>query len=120
MRRRVRRRAKKSFHVRALELEGALAGEEAVEAWRAGNLLGRKRGAVRTGGCVESGCCVGRVLVEKEEEAMEHGARMAGGWRLANARAGQRALRASIVVVVLVMGKVELVVANELHRAARS
>lgn len=107
MRRRVRRSAKKSFHVRALEDVGEAGAEEegAVEALRReGVLLLLRRGEemlCRVGKAACAGCwasALGRVLVEKEAEAEEELAlRMHGGNRFANARAGLRALRASIV-----------------------
>ena len=122
MRRRVRRSAKKSFHVRALAA-GAFgeAAEGAVEALREKPLAGAKRCCgVKKRGCdcrasesalplararvlVENGAA--RVEAEAEAEA-ELGPRIAGGWRLAKARAGQRALRASIFGVFVVDGEV--------------
>lgn len=105
MRLRVRRSAKKSFHVSAFEPGAgvALDAEGEVDALRRAILLGRARSCVETGVCE---CCwgslLGRVLVEKEA-MVEQGARMEGGCRLAKARAGQKALLASIVVVVVKM-----------------
>jgi hypothetical protein len=49
---------------------------------------------------------VGRVHVEKGAAAAAHGARMAGGKRLANARAGHRALLVSMVTGGGVLGGV--------------
>jgi hypothetical protein len=72
--------------------------EVAEEALRTASLLGKARRAVNNEVC-DWGTLLGRVHVEKEAVAETRGARMAGGWRLANALAGHRALRASIVAV---------------------
>jgi len=114
MRRRVRRSAKKSFHVRALAA-GAFgeAAEGAVEALREKPLAGAKRCCgVKKRGCdcraSESALPLARVLVENgaARAGEELAPRIAGGWRLAKARAGQRALRASIFCVFVVDGEV--------------
>jgi hypothetical protein len=99
--RRVRRRAKKSFQVSCGCCVGGVpaAGcDGAVDAFRTvtANLLGGMRRDVRK---ELRGCwaLLERVHVEKEAVAVEIGAMIAGGCRLANALAGHRALRASIV-----------------------
>jgi|SRR5690242_747737 len=100
MRLRVRRSAKKSFHVRAFEpvVGPALDAEGEVDAFRTPSLLDTARGVVKTGACECWGSLQGRVLVVKEA-TVEQGARIDGGYRLAKARAGHRALLASIAVV---------------------
>lgn len=113
MRRRVRRSAKKSFHVRALAA-GAVgdAAEGAVEALRVRGLAWPKRCGVkkkRGCDCRASARARARVLVENWARAGEElGPRIAGGWRLAKARAGQRALRASMACVCVFVGEGEV------------
>jgi hypothetical protein len=75
--------------------------EVADEAFRMASLLGRVRRAARKEVC-DCEILLGRVHVEKEAVAVTKGAIIAGGRRFANALAGHRALRASIVVVSLV------------------
>lgn len=101
--RRVRRSAKKSFHV-SWGCEGGVAPaadcEVADDAFRTDILLGKARRAPNGELCDCEGL-PGRVHVENEAVADEMGAIMAGGYRLANALAGQRVLRASIVVYAM-------------------
>ena len=87
----------------------------AVEALRGKPLAGAKRCCgVKKRGCdcraSASALALARVLVEngaaRAEAEGELGPRIAGGWRLAKARAGQRALRASIFCVFVVDGEV--------------
>lgn len=102
MRLRVRRSAKKSFHVSAFEpgvVGAALDGDGDVDALRTAGLWRRKRGCVRAGAWGCWGSLLGRVVVEKAAMVV-HGARIEGGYRLAKARAGQKALLASMAVVV--------------------
>ena len=100
--RRVRRSAKKSFHVSADAAAVGLApeAEGVVDAFRTVGLLGMARCGVKKAVCDGCWSLLGRVHVEKDAAAVEHGARIAGGYRLANARAGHRALLASIVCVL--------------------
>lgn len=101
MRLRVRRSAKKSFHVSAFEsgVWEALDAEGEVDAVRTADRLRGARRCVKAGVCVCWGSLLGRVLVVKEAVIVQ-GARIEGGYRFAKARAGQRALLASMVVVV--------------------
>jgi len=101
----VRRRAKKAFHVSWGCAPGELLATGcagAVDACRAIGLLGN---VVREVGIGLLRCCccrslLGRVHVEKESAAaVDEGARMAGGNRLAKALAGHSALRVSILDV---------------------
>jgi hypothetical protein len=75
--------------------------EVADEAFRMASLLGRVCRAARKE-IRDCGTLLSRVHVEKEAVAVAMGAIIEGGWRLANALAGHRALRASIVAVSLV------------------
>lgn len=106
--RRVRRRAKKAFHVSWGCAPGELLATGcagAVDACRAIGLLGNVVREVGIGllRCCCCCCCrslLGRVHVEKEvAAAVDEGARMAGGNRLAKALAGHSALRVSILDV---------------------
>jgi hypothetical protein len=98
--RRVRRSAKKSFHVSfACDTGGTpVAGcDDADDAFRTRALLGKVRWAIEALRVCD--VLLERVHVENEAAAAERGAMMAGGWRPANVLAGHRALRASIVAV---------------------
>jgi hypothetical protein len=98
--RRVRRSAKKSFHVSwvCADEAGLAAGCEGDDdALRMATLAGKAIRGLYSGACAGCGSLVGRVHVEKDAPVAAHGARMAGGKRLANARAGHRALLVSIV-----------------------
>lgn len=101
--RRVRRSAKKSFHVSwGCDVGGAPAADcdVADDAFRTGGLL-RKVRRVANGELCDCEAVLGRIHVENEAVADERGAIMAGGYRFANALAGQRVLRASIVVYAM-------------------
>lgn len=104
--RRVRRRAKKAFHVSWGCAPGELLATGcagAVDACRAIGLLGNVMREVRVRLLRCCCCCrslLGRVHVEKEvAAAVDEGARIAGGKRLAKALAGHSALRVSILDV---------------------
>ena len=100
----MRRRAKKAFHVSWGCAPGELLATGcagAVDAWRTISLLGN---VVREAVVGLLRCCcgsvLGRVHVEKEvAAAVDAGASIAGGKRLAKALAGHSALRVSIVDV---------------------
>jgi hypothetical protein len=102
IRRRVRRSAKKSFHVSCgCEIGGPPAAgcEDADDAFRIAILLAKPCRAA-AGELCDCEALLGRVHVEKEAVAVEMGAMMAGGKRFANVLAGHKALRASIVALV--------------------